>query len=150
MATPTYVLEELNMKIFLLAILCSVLLACGTSTQISGNTETTKATTSIDEVGVSNPTPYPKLRSAMPQKPCQKPTWPKEAIRRGLTGTVTMKFLIDGDGRVLEKEIVKSSGHQLLDSAALDATARCKLIVAPKNRDLEKEWVMNQYVWTLD
>lgn len=86
----------------------------------------------------------------MPKMPCQKPTWPKEAIRRELTGTVTMKFLIDADGRVLEKEIVKSSGHELLDSAALDATARCKLIVAPKNGNLEKEWVMNQYVWTLD
>jgi TonB family protein len=144
------VLEELNMKTFLLAVFCSVLSACGTSTQISGNTETTKATTSIDEVGVSKPTPYPKLRSAMPQMPCQKPTWPKEAIRRGITGTVTMKFLIDADGRVLEKEIVESSGHKLLDSAALDATARCKLIVAPTNGKLEKEWVMNQYVWTLD
>ena len=149
-ACPTYILDELTMKTFPLAILCLVLSACGTSTQNSGNTETTKATTSIDEAGVSNPTPYPKLRSAMPQMPCQKPTWPKEAIRRELTGTVTMKFLIDAEGRVLEKEIVKSSGHELLDSAALDATARCKLIVAPKNGNVEKEWVMNQYVWTLD
>jgi TonB family protein len=138
------------MKLFLPAILCSVLSACGTSSQISGNAETTKATTSIDGVGVSNPTPYPKLRSAMPQMPCQKPTWPKEAIRRELTGTVTMKFLIDAEGRVLEKEIVKSSGHEILDLAALDATARCKLIVGPKDGNLEKEWVMNQYVWTLD
>lgn len=136
------------MRIFTLAILCSVLSACGTSTKISGNTETTKATTSID--GVSNHTPFPKLRSAMPQMPCQKPTWPKEAIHKELTGTVTMKLLIDADGRVLEKEIVKSSGHELLDSAALDATARCKLIVAPISGRLEKEWVMNQYVWTFD
>jgi hypothetical protein len=82
--------------------------------------------------------------------PCQKPIWPKEAIRKELTGTVTMKFLIDGDGRVLEKELVKSSGHEILDSAALEATARCKLTVAPMNKNSEKEWVMNQYVWTLD
>lgn len=61
-----------------------------------------------------------------------------------------MKFLIDVDGRVLEKEIVNSSGHEILDLAALEATARCKLTVAPKNDNLEKEWVMNQYVWTLD
>jgi protein TonB len=82
--------------------------------------------------------------------PCQKPKWPKEAIRKELTGTVTMKFLIDVDGRVLEKEIVKSSGHEILDLAALEATAHCKLTVAPKNGNLEKEWVMNQYVWTLN
>jgi hypothetical protein len=82
--------------------------------------------------------------------PCQKPIWPKEAIRKELTGTVTMKFLIDGDGRVLEKELVKSSGHEILDAAALEATARCKLNVAPMNKNSEKEWMMNQYVWTLD
>ncbi|WP_141758650.1 energy transducer TonB [Duganella sp. HH105] len=76
--------------------------------------------------------------------------WPREALKKELSGTVTMKFLIDVDGRVLEKEIVKSSGHEILDLAALEATARCKLTVAPKNGQLEKEWVMNQYVWTLD
>ena len=61
-----------------------------------------------------------------------------------------MKFLIDADGRVLAKEIVKSSGHEMLDSAALDATARCKLTVAPKNGSLDKEWVLNQYVFTFE
>lgn len=60
-----------------------------------------------------------------------------------------MKFLIDADGRVLEKELVKSSGHKMLDDAALQGTARCKLTVA-KDGNLPQEWVINQYVWTWD
>lgn len=67
-----------------------------------------------------------------------------------MTGTVTMKFLIDTDGTVLEKEIVKSSGHKMQDKAALEATARCKLAVAPQDGQLKKEWVLLEYVWTLD
>ena len=131
------------MKIVLPALFCALLSACATTTQTVGPDVARKVTK-------SNPSRYPKLRSAMPQMPCQKPTWPKEAIRKELTGTVTMKFLIDVDGRVLQKEIVESSGHEMLDSAALEATARCKLTVAPMKGSLEQEWVLNQYVWTLD
>lgn len=86
----------------------------------------------------------------MPQMPCTRPAWPREALKKELSGTVTMKFLIDADGRVLEKEIVKSSGHEILDSAALEATARCKLAVSTRDGQFQKEWVINQYVWTLD
>jgi len=101
---------------------------------------------------ISPPQPIglPKLRYAMPKIPCDKPVWPQEALRRELKGTVIMKFLIDVDGRVLEKEIMKSSGHEILDLAALDATARCTFIVSPQSGQLDKEWVMLQYVWTLD
>ncbi len=94
--------------------------------------------------------PAPKLRSAMPQMPCKKPVWPREAERHQLTGTVTMKFLIDPEGKVLEKEILKSSGHPSLDVAALDGTARCKLQVAPQGGEPKNEWVVLQYVWTFD
>lgn len=61
-----------------------------------------------------------------------------------------MKFLIDIDGTVLEKEVFKSSGHKIQDKAALEATSRCKLEVAPQDGQLKKEWVLLQYVWTLD
>jgi bla regulator protein blaR1 len=91
-----------------------------------------------------------KLRSAIPVMPCERPAWSREAIHRRMTGTVTMKFLIDTDGTVLEKEIVKSSGYKMQDKAALEATARCKLAIEPQGGQLKKEWVLLQYVWTLD
>ncbi|WP_256079802.1 energy transducer TonB [Massilia sp. YIM B04103] len=93
--------------------------------------------------------PPPKLRSAMPRMPCERPDWPREALRRELEGTVTMKFLIDADGHVLEKAISKSSGHEILDIAALEATARCTLVVKPEDGPAQQEWVHLRYVWTL-
>ena len=60
-----------------------------------------------------------------------------------------MKFLVDVDGRVLDKAIVKSSGHKSLDQSALDATARC-ILVASGAPPTEPEWLMTQYVFTLD
>ncbi|WP_159696681.1 energy transducer TonB [Massilia sp. 9I] len=92
----------------------------------------------------------PKLRSAMPVMPCERPAWSHAALRKQMTGTVTMKFLIDTDGTVLEKEIFKSSGYPIQDKAALEATARCKLQVAPQDSQPKKEWVLLQYVWTLE
>lgn len=93
--------------------------------------------------------PTPKLRSAMPRMPCERPDWPREALRRELEGTVTMKFLIDADGHVLEKAISKSSGHEILDIAALEATAQCTLVVTPQDSPAQQEWVQLRYVWTL-
>lgn len=92
----------------------------------------------------------PKLRSAMPVMPCERPAWSYTALRKQMTGTVTMKFLIDTDGTVLEKEIVKSSGYPIQDKVALEATARCKLQVASQGGQPKKEWVLLQYVWTLE
>ncbi|UMR33002.1 energy transducer TonB [Massilia sp. MB5] len=60
-----------------------------------------------------------------------------------------MKFLIDADGHVLEKAISKSSGHEILDIAALEATAQCTLVVTPQDSPAQQEWVQLRYVWTL-
>ncbi len=92
----------------------------------------------------------PNLRGAMPRMPCEKPIWPKEALQKELEGTVAMKFLIDADGRVFDKAIVKSSGHAILDVAALEATARCTIEVSPPVGQQKKEWVLIQYVWVFD
>jgi TonB family protein len=47
--------------------------------------------------------------------------YPPGAARDGIEGTVTVSFLLDRRGTVLEKGIVAGSGHPVLDAAALDA-----------------------------
>ncbi len=49
------------------------------------------------------------------------PTYPTEAIRRGLEGTVLLRLHIGFTGQVDRVEIVRSSGHAILDRAAVDA-----------------------------
>lgn len=47
--------------------------------------------------------------------------YPPEAISRGLEGEVRLLLTLDLEGKVLDAQIVSSSGHALLDQAATDA-----------------------------
>lgn len=46
------------------------------------------------------------------------PTYPRIAMRRGLTGTVLLQVLVGIDGRPLEVTVAQTSGHRELDEAA--------------------------------
>ncbi|GAB3353992.1 energy transducer TonB [Lysobacter tyrosinilyticus] len=46
------------------------------------------------------------------------PPYPPQAIRDGLMGTVVLRVLVGIDGKAIEVQIERSSGHRLLDAAA--------------------------------
>lgn len=46
------------------------------------------------------------------------PTYPIEALRQGQGGTVLLQVLVDTDGKPLQVEVARSSGHRSLDRAA--------------------------------
>lgn len=50
--------------------------------------------------------------------------YPPEALRRGLEGEVVLLLELGEGGRVLEATVASSSGHPLLDEAALRAASR--------------------------
>ncbi len=60
----------------------------------------------------------PKLRSRVKQK------YPKEAEKKGITGTVSLKIFIDKKGRVTKTKIIK--GVPELNQAAIDAIKDAK------------------------
>ena len=53
--------------------------------------------------------------------------YPDEARRRDEEGAVTLRFTVDRAGQVLNVEVVRGSGWQTLDSAALDLLRRAAL-----------------------
>ena len=53
-----------------------------------------------------------------------KPKYPSAARRAGQQGTVTLSFTVGSSGKVTSIRIAKSSGHALLDNAALAAIRR--------------------------
>lgn len=57
--------------------------------------------------------------------------YPPEAIARGLEGEVILLLILDASGRVTSAEVARSSGHALLDQAAL--TAAQKIGALPGN-----------------
>jgi len=50
--------------------------------------------------------------------------YPTLARRRGMQGRTTIRFIVDSSGTPSDVRIVESSGHAILDEAALDAVAR--------------------------
>lgn len=46
------------------------------------------------------------------------PTYPAQALRGMLTGTVTLRVLVDVDGKPIDVQVATSSGHRMLDAAA--------------------------------
>lgn len=54
----------------------------------------------------------------------RRKSYPRAAQVQGLTGTVTLRLTVAPDGRLLGFDIAESSGHALLDEAALSALSR--------------------------
>lgn len=83
-------------------------------------------------------------------KTCDKPEWPKEALRKEQTGTVMLGFLIGEEGKVIDAVLYQSSGFPLLDEAALNGIKRCQFIPRKINGVGISSWTRMQYVWVLD
>jgi len=80
---------------------------------------------------------------------CGKPVWPAAALKEQRVGTVTLGFLVDTDGTVVDSKVMKSSGSDDLDQAARNGIKLCKFMPAIKDGKHAKDWVPMQYVWTL-
>jgi protein TonB len=81
---------------------------------------------------------------------CAKPPYPPASIRANETGVVTLNFLIDIDGRVLESKVERTSGHRRLDEAARAGLALCKFKPATMDGRPERAWARIQYDWKLE
>lgn len=47
------------------------------------------------------------------------PSYPPQAVRENLTGVVELEILVGIDGKPIDVSVVRSSGHRLLDQAAI-------------------------------
>ncbi len=83
-------------------------------------------------------------------KNCPKPSYPLDSRKLEEEGTVNLKFLINIDGTVVRSVIAQTSGHDKLDSAAMDALSKCKFKPATFNGVAEKSWAQIKYTWRLD
>lgn len=81
---------------------------------------------------------------------CDKPAWPRASLQKEETGTVTLDFLIDDQGQVIDALVRASSGAPLLDEAALTSISRCRFKPATIEGVPIGSWQKMQYVWTLE
>lgn len=57
--------------------------------------------------------------------------YPRRAQRRQVTGTVQVRFSVQRSGQLIDVSVVRSSGSQTLDRAALDMVHRADPLPAP-------------------
>lgn len=79
---------------------------------------------------------------------CEKPAYPKESLRKGEGGAVTIKFFIDAEGVVVDGKIVKSSGVDRLDQEALSALGRCKYVPLLKDGKPDSGFIRAGHTFT--
>src|SRR6266513_4503787 len=76
---------------------------------------------------------------------CPKPPYPPASLRANETGIVSLNFLIDVDGRVLESKVQRSSGFKRLDEAARAGLGLCKFLPATVDGRPERAWARIEY-----
>ncbi|MCP4681149.1 MAG: TonB family protein [Desulfobacterales bacterium] len=70
-----------------------------------------------------------------------RPRYPESARRRGYQGTVVLEVLVDDAGKVETLRLFKSSGHNILDKAALSAVEKWRFEPGIRGSDKVKMWV---------
>ena len=69
------------------------------------------------------------------------PEYPHAARRRGYEGTVIMEVLVDREGRVEKLRVLESSGHDMLDRAAMGAVKGWTFEPARRGEEKVDMWV---------
>jgi protein TonB len=112
---------------------------------------------------ITQPTAPPAATPAAPPTPairtgaviqagahCAKPDYPSASRRMEEEGTVTLKFLIGVDGKVIQADIEKSSGFARLDEASRNALSKCQFRPGTVDGKPEQSWTTIQYKWRLE
>ena len=69
--------------------------------------------------------------SALNQVMRRERSYPRSARRRGLEGTVLVELVVDARGKLISATVVRSSGHEVLDNAALADVRKMKRLPKP-------------------
>ena len=62
-----------------------------------------------------------------------KPVYPQAAVSKGLEGDVVIQLYVDERGNLIRTEIKHSSGHRLLDRAAVREAEKCSFRPGRRN-----------------
>jgi TonB family protein len=80
---------------------------------------------------------------------CPAPGYPRQAERRGWEGSVDLRLRIDAAGRVTEVAVVRASGFQILDDAAVAAARESRFRLGDDERRAGGVWGRMRYRFEL-
>ncbi len=99
---------------------------------------------------VPAPAPRPVARTGarLQAGGCAPPPYPEQAEDNNESGTTVMQFLISTSNTVLTGRVAVSSGHAILDDAALAGFSLCKFSAAVgADGNPQEGWVTLRYNW---
>jgi protein TonB len=64
-----------------------------------------------------------------------KPRYPRAAVRMGLEGEVRIEVLVGVDGKPQELRLARSSGHAVLDEAAMETVTTWRFVPARRGAE---------------
>jgi protein TonB len=85
-----------------------------------------------------------------PRHPLTQPPYPASYIRQGIEGNVDVEIFIQPNGRVGDARVVRSSGYDLFDRAALEEARRnWRMLPATRNGEPYAQWYRLRVVFKL-
>jgi len=85
-----------------------------------------------------------------PRRPLSQPPYPAPYIRGGIEGNVDVEILVQPNGRIGDARVVRSSGYELFDRAALDEARRnWRMLPATRNGEPYAQWYRLRVVFKL-
>jgi protein TonB len=94
--------------------------------------------------------PQARTPASVSAAQCDKPDYPTASRRMEEEGTVSLRFLVGVDGKVIQSEIEKSSGFKRLDEAARAGLSKCRFQPATVDGRPEQAWASMKYTWRLE
>ncbi|MEO0189364.1 MAG: TonB family protein [candidate division WOR-3 bacterium] len=88
--------------------------------------------------------PYYKVEVKPQPVYMPQPEYPELARKAGIEGKTVVKMLVETDGSVIDVQIVKSSGNQMLDESAVAAARKSKFTPAKQRDKFVRVWVVRQ------
>ncbi len=80
----------------------------------------------------------------------EAPVYPDKARKAGIEGVVWIKVLVDKKGNVAKAMVAKTSGHQILDDAALEVAYKNKFTPAMQGENPVMVWVTYKVTFELN
>ena len=85
-----------------------------------------------------------------PRHPLTQPPYPVSYIRQGIEGNVDVEIFVQPDGRVGDARVIRSSGYELFDRAALEEARRSwRMLPAMRNGEPYAQWHRLRVVFKL-
>lgn len=116
--------------------------------------EVRRRDSSVSLDGKKNPAPSSEAAGSSSARPSYgftpRPGYPAVAIRRGYEGTVVVHAHVLPNGEPEEVSVLRSSGHRILDKAAVVAVKKWRFVPAQRGFKAVASWVQVPIEFRLD